>query len=78
VGDLGFERRTVAYSPAFTSAEQLRDYYKAYYGPTIAAYRGLSGDPERSAALDRDFLAFWERTGPPWQAEYLLVTARKR
>jgi 2-polyprenyl-6-hydroxyphenyl methylase/3-demethylubiquinone-9 3-methyltransferase len=78
VTELRCERRTVAYSPSFTSADQLRDYYKANYGPTIAVFGAAAGDPDRAAALDRDFLAFWERTGPPWQAEYLLVTARKR
>jgi ubiquinone/menaquinone biosynthesis C-methylase UbiE len=50
--------------------------------PYIAVYRANSGDPERTAALDRDFLTFLERTDagttPRWQAEYLLVTARTR
>jgi hypothetical protein len=53
--------------------------------PTINTYRAVSGDPERSAALDRDFLAFLtsaDERAPgaatsTWHAEYLLVTARK-
>jgi hypothetical protein len=53
------------------------------YGPTIAAYRFNQDQPERRAALDRDFLAFlndWNRGGgrAAWDAEYLLITAIKR
>lgn len=55
-----------------------RDYFKQNYGPTIAAYRGLADDPERTAALDADLLALVERFRSPdggidW--EYLLVVA---
>jgi hypothetical protein len=67
----------------FTTPEEFRDFFKATYGPTIAAFRGLADDPERAAALDaeladlaREFLS--ERDGRPvmdW--EYLLVTARR-
>jgi ubiquinone/menaquinone biosynthesis C-methylase UbiE len=85
VRDLRFSRGLVAYPPQFRQPEDLREYYKANYGPTINTYRAVSGDPERSAALDRDFLAFLtaadERASgaatSTWHAEYLLVTARK-
>ena len=33
--------------------EEFREYFKACYGPTIAAYRNIADDPERVAALDR-------------------------
>src|SRR4051795_9405869 len=40
VRELSFERHTIAYPPLFASGADMRDYYKAYYGPTIGAYRG--------------------------------------
>lgn len=53
---------------------------KADYGPTIAAYQALAGEPERAAALDADLaeLARHHDTGDgptvmSW--EYLLLTA---
>ena len=57
-----------------------REYFKANYGPTIAAYRGLAGDPERTAELDQALLDLAERFRTPdgtisW--EYLLVVATK-
>ena len=86
VTDLRCERRLLPYPTTFAAPTDLRDYYKAYYGPTIAAYRALADDPARTAALDRDFTAFLARTderapGAPtgvWNAEYLLVTATRR
>ncbi len=67
----------------FASPHEFRDYFKANYGPTIAAYRGLAEDPERVAALDRDLADLAERhqraagsTAMEW--EYLVLTARKR
>jgi SAM-dependent methyltransferase len=85
VDGLTFSRDTAPYPSFFTQPDQLRDYYKAHYGPTIAVYRSLADDPERAAALDRDFSALWERTdarrsggtGPAWEAEYLLVIGRR-
>lgn len=57
-----------------------REYFKQNYGPTIAAYRGLEGDPDRTAALDRALVDLGERFRSPegsisW--EYLLVVATK-
>jgi ubiquinone/menaquinone biosynthesis C-methylase UbiE len=54
------------------------DYFKSNYGPTIAAYRGLADDLERTAELDRALLDLAERSRAPeggiaW--EYLLVVA---
>ena len=43
------------------SAEAFLDYFKSHYGPTIAAYRGLSDDPGRTAELDRSLLDLADR-----------------
>lgn len=84
VSDLTMQRRTVVMDHCATPLE-FREYWKSHYGPTIAAYRFNAQDPERLAALDRDFLAFLEKwngsTDPgstAYEAEYLLVTATKR
>ena len=50
-----------------------RELYKATFGPVIAAYAALDGEPERHAALDRDFLEFAtsaNRGAPGGPAEY--------
>ena len=64
-------------------AVEFREYWKRNYGPTIATYRFNQDQPERVAALDREFLALltdWNRGDgrAAWDAEYLLVTATKR
>jgi 2-polyprenyl-6-hydroxyphenyl methylase/3-demethylubiquinone-9 3-methyltransferase len=58
------------------------DFYRETFGPAVAAY---AAEPERVAALDRDFLAFATRhnrgaaDGPSeYRYEYLLVVATKR
>jgi SAM-dependent methyltransferase len=82
VDDLVMRRQTVTVD-RFAAPEEFRDYFKANYGPTVAAYRGLAGEPEREAALDRDLAELARRhdvgqgrTVMEW--EYLLVTARRR
>ena len=65
----------------FVSAEEFRDYFKNYYGPTVAAYRGLAADPDRTDELDRELAELAERHGAdagPMGWEYLLFTARRR
>jgi SAM-dependent methyltransferase len=79
-------RRETVRVDKFTSPEDFRDYFKACYGPTIAAYRGIADDAQRTAALDHDLadLADLARrhdngtghTVMDW--EYLLLTARKQ
>ena len=51
VQEVTTERRTVRIDH-FGSAEEFRDYFKQHYGPTIAAYRALEGEPQRAAELD--------------------------
>jgi ubiquinone/menaquinone biosynthesis C-methylase UbiE len=70
------------------SAASPRTYlhlFKETFGPMVAIHASLAGQPERAAALDRDFLDFVGRSnrgtpGGPVQIpyEYLLVVARKR
>ena len=81
VTDLTAHRKTVTVD-RFTSPEAFRDYFKARYGPTMAAYRGIAEDPGRVAELDREFAELARRhdrgtgtTVMDW--EYLLLTARK-
>jgi ubiquinone/menaquinone biosynthesis C-methylase UbiE len=65
---------------AFDSPEAFRDYFKAYYGPTIGVYKFIADQPDRVAELDRELaelaLRHWQPDGAmSW--EYLLVTARR-
>jgi SAM-dependent methyltransferase len=82
VRDLRAERRTLTVDH-FDTPEEFRDYFKARYGPTIAAFRGLADDAGRAAELDARLVELARRfdrgtgsTVMDW--EYLLVTARKR
>ncbi len=84
-------RRTLRVS-RFGRPEDFRDYFKANYGPTIAVYRAIADDPERTAALDAELAGLARRhdlgagstAGTPsnqstvMEWEYLLLTARKR
>lgn len=76
--DVATERRELTVS-AFADGVAFREYFKANYGPTIAAYRGIAEDPDRVAALDVDIAVLADRAlrrgSMEW--EYLLLTARK-
>jgi SAM-dependent methyltransferase len=83
VSSLELTRKTyVERSPG--SARDYADFFAETFGPLIAIRGLLAEDPSRLAALDRDFLAFAERsnTGSEDAAEYvydyLLVVARRR
>ena len=67
------------------SPRDYRELFKQTFGPVVGTYASLAGEPERAAALDRDFLEFATRTnsgragGPAeYVYEYLLVVARRR
>jgi ubiquinone/menaquinone biosynthesis C-methylase UbiE len=67
------------------SAQAYLDLFKQTFGPMVAMYASLADQPERAAALDRDFLDFVRRSNRGTPAgpieipyEYLLVVARKR
>lgn len=82
VTDFAVRRQTVTIDH-FARPEEFRDYFKANYGPTVAAYRGLADDPDRVAALDRDLVDLARGAGlgvdgTTMEWEYLIVTARKR
>jgi SAM-dependent methyltransferase len=82
VRDVSVRRETVRVG-LFARPESFRDYFKARYGPTIAAYRNIADDPARSAALDQELADLARHhdhgtgnTVMDW--EYLLLTARKQ
>jgi hypothetical protein len=75
-------RRQMLTVDQFTGPEDFRDYFKERYGPTIAVYRSLADDAERTAGLDRDLAELARRsdggsgaTVMDW--EYLLIIARR-
>lgn len=61
------------------------EFFRQTFGPVVATYAGLADEPDRAAALDREFLDFATRansaTDPgsaEYHYEYLLAVARKR
>jgi hypothetical protein len=59
-------------------------FFRETFGPVVAVYASLADQPERAAALDRDFLELATRSnrgapdGPAeYHYEYLLVVARR-
>jgi hypothetical protein len=67
------------------SPREYRELFKRTFGPVVAIYASLAEEPERAAALDREFLEFATRanSGPPegpaeYRYEYLLVVAGRR
>ncbi|GGC95312.1 hypothetical protein GCM10011512_22950 [Tersicoccus solisilvae] len=66
---------------SFDRPEAFRRYFGSTYGPTVAAYRRLADDPDRTAELDAalDDVAARHMDGTgAMEWEYLLVTARQR
>ena len=63
----------------FADGSAFRDFMKRTYGPTIAVYTSLAGDPTRAEALDAEMAALGDRflEGGVMDWEYLLVTARR-
>jgi hypothetical protein len=49
-------QRKAARVDRFPTAEAFRDFFKNHYGPTIAAYRNIAGDPDRIEALTTNSL----------------------
>jgi len=75
-------RRRTLRVDVFATPEAFRDYFKARYGPVIAAYQSLAGDSAREAALDDGLAGLARRhdhgaTTTVMDWEYLLLTARK-
>ncbi len=64
----------------FSSGAEFRDFFKATYGPTVAAYRNVADDPERTASLDAEMAELADRFGAStgsMEWEYLLVVATR-
>jgi SAM-dependent methyltransferase len=77
VSDLRAQQRLLQVD-RIAEPEAFRDYFKTNYGPTIAAYRGIADDPERTAELDQALADLARRTRTQdgsLEWEYLLVTA---
>ena len=65
----------------FADGAAFRDYFKANYGPMVAAYQGIDAEPAKVATLDAELAALGDRHlagGSAMEWEYLLITARKR
>ena len=79
VTDVVTERRMLTVNQ-FADGAEFRDYFKMLYGPTIAVYRNIEGDPDRVAALDADIARVGDAvlsSSSTMEWEYLLLTARK-
>src|SRR5690606_33548142 len=83
ISDVTAERRTVVVD-RLASPEEFRDFFKTRYGPVMSVYASLAGDPDRTAALDRDLADLGRRhdrggegEGTVLDWEYLLFTARR-
>jgi 2-polyprenyl-6-hydroxyphenyl methylase/3-demethylubiquinone-9 3-methyltransferase len=81
VASLRLERRE--YVERAESPSAYCGLFKRTFGPVVAIAASLAADPDRAAALDREFLEFAERSnrgvagGPAeYPYEYLLVLAR--
>jgi ubiquinone/menaquinone biosynthesis C-methylase UbiE len=62
----------------FNSGAAFRDFFATYYGPTIAAYRNVADDPQRTADLDRALTELGDAHGAStgvMEWELLLVVA---
>jgi SAM-dependent methyltransferase len=80
ITDFTAQHRTLCVD-RFADGAAFRDFFKAHYGPTISAYRGIAGEPELAAALDAELAQLCDRYlagSSTMEWEYLLVTARKR
>ena len=63
----------------FTTGAEFRDFFKAYYGPTIAAYRNIADDPTKTAELDQILADLGDRALRDGHMRwgYLVVTASR-
>ncbi|MGZ9935667.1 class I SAM-dependent methyltransferase [Streptomyces sp. NC-S4] len=79
VTDVDSRRQTVRVD-RFTGPTDFREFFKACYGPTVAVYRAVAGEPDRVAELDAalDALAAEHTVDGVMQWEYLLLTAHRR
>ncbi|SDJ04463.1 Methyltransferase domain-containing protein [Frankineae bacterium MT45] len=79
VSDLRAVRRVLRVD-RFASASMFGEFFATFYGPTIAAYRNVADDPQRTADLDRALTELADRFGAAggvMEWEYLVVVARR-
>jgi SAM-dependent methyltransferase len=81
VSEVAATRRSLTVD-RFAEPADFREYFKARYGPTIAAYRGLADEAGRAAELDAALDDLVRRFARPGTAaamewEYLLLVARR-
>jgi SAM-dependent methyltransferase len=79
VVDVRAERRTLRVE-RFASGAEFRDFFATFYGPTIAAYRNVADDPDRTAELDLVLARLADEHGAinaAMEWEYLLFTATR-
>ncbi|WP_181720622.1 class I SAM-dependent methyltransferase [Nocardia gipuzkoensis] len=73
-------RRENAVIDRFADATEFRDFFKTYYGPTVAVYKAIAGEPDKIAQLDgalAELAARHDMGNGRMEWEYLLVTARR-
>ena len=63
----------------FSTGAEFRNFFKINYGPTIAVYRFIAGDPDKIDALDAALADLGDRhlTDGVMEWEYLPVTATR-
>ena len=78
VTDFAAQQRSLPVT-RFDDGAEFRDFMKRNYGPTIAVYGFIAGDPARVAALDADLAALGDRfiRAGVMHWDYLLVTATR-
>ena len=65
----------------FDDASAFLNFFKTFFGPTIAAYQGMAAEPSRTRALDQALVDLARRHdlgGGVMEWEYLLTTACRR
>lgn len=75
-------RKEILTVERFESPEEMRDFFKRTYGPTIATYRNIAEDPQKVAALDQELVDLaakhFDTSTRTMGWEYLLLTASRR
>ena len=65
----------------FGSPEEMREFFKRTYGPTIAVYSNIAAEPDKVAALDRELAdlagRYFDAETGTMEWEYLLFTATR-
>ena len=80
VTDLDLRRQELVVDQ-FGDPDAFRTFFTTNYGPTIATYRSIADNPDRTAALDTaldDLAARFRTDGSTMRWEYLLATAVKK